>query len=153
MLRFDKNSSTYDIITACFRCRNLILGKHVSCVAFCSKVATDKLRKLNHFLYQGCKQHDFTFIDNDTVKHDDSWNVGVHLLESDKIIIDDNLIDNINHFLRITNQFIWNQLIRCIIHWVPGSKPLSGSRVESAFHPFVVDQMSTRYSWALIRKK
>ena len=75
-------------------------------MAFFSKVATDKLRKLNYFLYRACEQHGFTFIDNGTVKHNDLLTDGVHLLESDKIIITGNLIFNINYFLRITNQFI-----------------------------------------------
>ena len=74
-------------------------------VAFCTKVATDLLRKLNHFLYLAY-QHGFTFIDSRAVKHNNLWNDAVHLLESGKIIIADNLIHNINHFLQITNQFI-----------------------------------------------
>ena len=36
---------------------------------------------------------------------------------------------------------------------VPGSKPLNGSKVDTAFHPFNVDQMSTRNSWGLSGKK
>ena len=78
-------------------------------MAFCSEVATDMLRKLNHFLYQACEKHGFTFIDNNTVKHNDLWNDGVYLLEGGKIIIADNVIHNINYFLQITNQFTWNQ--------------------------------------------
>ena len=36
---------------------------------------------------------------------------------------------------------------------VPCSKPLSGSKVDSAFHPFEVDKMSTRNFWELSGKK
>ena len=32
---------------------------------------------------------------------------------------------------------------------VPGSKPLGGSKVDSAFHPSEVDKMSVRNSWEL----
>ena len=32
---------------------------------------------------------------------------------------------------------------------VPGSKPLGCSKVNSAFHPFYVDQLCTRNSWEL----
>lgn len=39
-----------------------------------------------------------TFIYNGTVKHNDLWNDGVHLLECVEIIIADNLTHNINHF-------------------------------------------------------
>ena len=33
------------------------------------------------------------------------------------------------------------------------SKPLRGSKVDSAFHPFKVDKMSTRNFWELSGKK
>ena len=36
---------------------------------------------------------------------------------------------------------------------VPCSKPLSGSKVDSAFHPSEVDKMSTRNFWELSGKK
>ena len=36
---------------------------------------------------------------------------------------------------------------------VPCSKPLGGSKVDSAFHPSEVDKMSTRNSWELSGKK
>ena len=45
-----------------------------------------------------------------------------------------------------------------IRHWIPNpgvlcSKPLGGSKVDSAFHPSEVDKMSTRNFWELNRKK
>ena len=36
---------------------------------------------------------------------------------------------------------------------VPCSKPLGGSKVNSAFHPLDVDKMSTRNFWELSGKK
>ena len=36
---------------------------------------------------------------------------------------------------------------------VPCSKPLGGSKVDSAFHPSEVDKMSTRNYWELSGKK
>ena len=36
---------------------------------------------------------------------------------------------------------------------VPRSKPLGGSKVDSAFHPSEVDKMSTRNIWELSGKK
>ena len=36
---------------------------------------------------------------------------------------------------------------------VPCSKPLCGSKVDPAFHPFEVDQMSTGNFWELSGKK
>ena len=36
---------------------------------------------------------------------------------------------------------------------IPGSKPLGSSKVNSAFHPFDVDQLSNRNSWELNVRK
>ena len=48
----------------------------------------------------------------------------------------------------------------CSLHrrWIPNpgvpcSKPLGGSKVDSAFHPSEVDKMSTRNFWELNGKK
>ena len=113
-LRFDKNSNTLvsiydDIINAGLRCRNVDIGKiFVSRVAFRLNVVTYLTRKLNFFLYEACKQRGFTFIDNSAVNHNDLWNDGAHLIECDKIIIANNLMHDINHFLQITYLFIYN---------------------------------------------
>ena len=37
--------------------------------------------------------------------------------------------------------------------WVSSSKPPGGSKVDSAFNPSMVNEMSTRYSWGLSGKK
>ena len=111
LLRFNKNSSTLvsisnGIINAGFRFAEiLILKKYFFQACHSVQKLLQMLRKLNHFLYQACEQHSFTFIDNGAVKHNDLCNGGVRLLESGKIITADNLIHNINDFLRI-NQFI-----------------------------------------------
>ena len=46
------------------------------------------------------------------------------------------------------------QWLKCQISnpGVPCSRPLSGSKVDSAFHPFEVDKMSTRNFWELSGK-
>ena len=36
---------------------------------------------------------------------------------------------------------------------ITGSKPLGGSKVNSAFHPSEVDQMTARNSWVMRGKK
>ena len=46
-------------------------------------------------------------------------------------------------------------MIKC---WIPNSgfpisKPVGGLKVDSAFHPSVVDQISTRNSWGQSGKK
>ena len=45
-------------------------------------------------------------------------------------------------------------MLLVVRHWIPNprfwsSKPLGGSKVDSAFHPFEVDQMSTKNYWGL----
>ena len=37
--------------------------------------------------------------------------------------------------------------------WVPCSKPVGGSKVDSVFHPSKVDEVSTRNFWELSGKK
>ena len=78
-------------------------------------------------------------------------------------------LDVLGHVSRIT---IKNEKIKKLIfvdkdyramdymlrHWipnpgVPGSKPLDGSIVDSAFHPSKFDQLSTKNCWELNGKK
>ena len=51
-----------------------------------------------------------------------------------------------------------NDLAKWLRHWIPNpgvpcSKPLGGSKVDSAFHPSEVDKVSTRNVWGLSGKK
>ena len=57
------------------------------------------------------------------------------------------------NIIRTIRMYCW--MIRC---WIPNpgvlfSKLLGGSKVDSAFHPFKVDKMSTRHFWELSGKK
>ena len=58
-----------------------------------------------------------------------------------------------NKFLEILLDF--SLRLRRLIHnpGVPCSEPLGGSKVDSAFHPSKVDQISTRNFWELSGKK
>ena len=52
----------------------------------------------------------------------------------------------------------WKGIKSLISRWIPNpgvpcSKPLGGSKVDSAFHPPEVDKMSTRNFWELSGKK
>ena len=58
-----------------------------------------------------------------------------------------------DHFFRK-----WRSNGLVLMHWIPNpgvlcSKPLGGSKVDSAFHPSEVDEMSTRNFWELNGKK
>ena len=54
----------------------------------------EKLRKI-------CQENGFHFIDNGNISIEHIWTDGVHLLESGKVIIANNLIRHFNNFLEI----------------------------------------------------
>ena len=49
----------------------------------------------------------FKFVDNGTVSEIDLWTDGVHMLESGKRIIVNNLINNLNYFSEFMNPVSW----------------------------------------------
>ena len=53
---------------------------------------------------------------------------------------------------------IYGAMAQWLRRWIPNpgvpcSRPLGGSKVDSAFHPSEVDKMSTRNFWELSGKK
>ena len=53
---------------------------------------------------------------------------------------------------------IYGEMTLWLMHWIPNqgipcSKPLGGSKVDSAFHLSEVDKISTRNFWELSDKK
>ena len=62
--------------------------------------------------------------------------------------------DNLGLYLKTYHGAMAKWLRRWIPNpGVPCSKPLGGSKVDSAFHPSEVDKMSTRNFWELSGKK
>ena len=57
------------------------------------------IRNLNGVLYNACTKYGFHFVDNGVVSKCDLWKDGIHLLETGKAIIANNLISSINYFL------------------------------------------------------
>ena len=53
------------------------------------------------------ERNGFTFVDKGAVTENDLWVDGIHLQESDKRIIANNLINSFNHFLEYANPFRW----------------------------------------------
>ena len=56
------------------------------------------------------------------------------------------------------NYTIYGEMPSWLMHWIPNqgvpfSKPLGGSKVDSAFHLSEVDKISTRNFWELSGKK
>ena len=65
------------------------------------------MQRLNRALYDECRRHGFIFVDNGAVTENDLWVDGIHLQESGKHIIVNNLINNFNHSLESVNPLRW----------------------------------------------
>ena len=52
----------------------------------------------------------YLFIDNGAVSEKDLWKDGIHLIESGRVIVANNLINYLNNFLRPMNHPIWGQI-------------------------------------------
>ena len=97
-----------DIISIELRCRSNNISKvFISSIAYSSKINTVLMQRLNRALYDECRRNGFTFVDNDLVTENDLWVDGIHLQESSKSIIPNNLISGFNHFLESANPFRW----------------------------------------------
>ena len=55
-------------------------------------------------------KYGFCFIDNGTVSENDLWKDEIHLTESGRVIVANNLINYLNDFLRPMNHPIWDQI-------------------------------------------
>ena len=65
------------------------------------------MQRLNRALHDECRRNGFTFVDNGAVTETDLWVDGIHLHESGKRIIANNLINSFNAFLESANPFRW----------------------------------------------
>ena len=102
------NDICRDIISIGLRCRSNNISKvYISCIAYSSKINTVLMQRLNSALYDECRRNGFTFVDNGAVTENDLWADGIHLQESGKRIIANNLIDSFNQFLESANPFRW----------------------------------------------
>ena len=97
-----------DIISIGLTCRSNNISKvFISSIAYSSKINTVLMQRLNRALYDECRQNGFTFVDNGAVTESDLWVYGIHLQESGKRIIANNLIKSFNDFLEPANPFRW----------------------------------------------
>ena len=102
------NDICRDIISIGLRCRSNNISKvFISSIAYSSKINTVLMQRLNRALYDECRRNGFTFVDNGAVTENDLWVDGIHLQESGKRIIANNLINSFNHFLESANPFRW----------------------------------------------
>ena len=57
------------------------------------------IQQLNNLLYKKCIEYGYSFINNGAVSKIDLWTDRIHLLDSGKIKIANNLMSSINYFL------------------------------------------------------
>ena len=97
-----------DIIDIGLRCRNNNIGMiFISSIAYSSKVNPSLIQQLNSALFDECRGNDFKFVDNEVVSEIDLWTDGIHMIESGKLIIANNLINSLNYFLEFMNPVSW----------------------------------------------
>ena len=102
------NGICRDIISIGLRCRSNNISKvFISSIAYSSKINTVLMQRLNRALYDECRRNGFTFVDNGAVTENDLWVDGIHLQESGRRIIANNLINSFNNFLESANPFRW----------------------------------------------
>ena len=96
LLSNDKSTNDIckEIINIGLRCRKFNIGMNfISSIAYSSKVNPSLLQQLNGLLFDECRRNDFKFVDNGAVSETDLWTDGIHMIESGKRIIANNLIN------------------------------------------------------------
>ena len=98
------NDICKDIIDISLRCRKNNIGMiFISSIAYSSKVNPASVQQLNCLLFDGCRRNGF----NGTVSEIDLWTDGIHMIESGKRIIANNLINSLNYLLKSVSPVSW----------------------------------------------
>ena len=71
----------------------------ISALVISRRVNPNRIENLNKLIKEGCNLHDFVFIGYRNIKDEHLWKDGIHLQENGKVILAQNFIDFINHFL------------------------------------------------------
>ena len=96
-----------DIINIALRCRSHNIATiFISSIVYSTKVSHTIIQKLNELLLNECTKYDFHLVDNGAVSKENLWKDGVHLVESGKVIIANNLLNCINNFLGVANSVL-----------------------------------------------
>ena len=97
-----------EIIGICLGYRNNNIGMIFnSSIAYSSKVNPSVMQQLNGLLPDQCRRNGFTFVDNGAVSEIDFCTDSIHMIESGKPIITNNLINSLNYFLEYVNPVSW----------------------------------------------
>ena len=98
------NDICRDIIDIGLRCRNNNIGMiFISSIAYNFKVNAASIQQLNSLLFDECKRNGFKFVGNGAVSEIDLRTDGSHVVQSNKRIIANNLINSLNYFLEFMN--------------------------------------------------
>ena len=98
------NNICKDIIDIGLRCRNNNSGMiSISSIEYSSKVNPSLIQQLHGLLFDECRRNCFKFVYNGAVSENDLWTDGIHMIESGKRIIANNLINSLNYFLEFMN--------------------------------------------------
>ena len=89
-----------DILEIALRCRNHNIGEvFISSVAYSSKVSNELIQQLNNLLQKRCIEYGYSFINNGVVSKIDLWTGEIHLPDSGKTKIANNVRSSFNYFL------------------------------------------------------
>ena len=105
----DSTNVVDSIIDIGLNCRNYNISNiFISSIVYCEKIDYDFQVNLNKRLHEECVKNGFIYIDNKEVTRYDLWKDGVHMIESGKNIVANNIIDSIKNFLGYRNHPIRN---------------------------------------------
>ena len=97
------NNLCKDIDRYWFKVQKSYIGMiFVSTLAYSSKVNPASIQQWNGLLFDECRRNCFKFVDNGSVSETDLWTDRIHLIESGKGIIANNLINSSQY---LTYQF------------------------------------------------
>ena len=98
------NEIAKNIMNIALPCRSHNIATiFISSTVYSVIVSHTIIQKLNGLLLNECTKNGFHLVDNGAVPKENLWRDGVHLVESGKVIIANNLINCINNFLGIAN--------------------------------------------------
>ena len=76
-------------------------------IKYSSKVNPASIQQLNGLLFNEWRRNGLKFVANGIVSEIDLWTDGIHMIESGKRIIANNLINSLNYFLEFMNPVSW----------------------------------------------
>ena len=101
------NEIAKDIINIALRCpSDNIANIFISIIVCSTKVSCTIIQKLNGLLLNESKKYGFHLVENGAAFKKDLGSDGADLVESDKIISANNLINDINNFLGVQNSVL-----------------------------------------------